>query len=1476
MKIPSLRLIFLTIFVFSGLCLTAVWGSEAFPIFSGQASPTGTSSINNLRSILSKVSPSSPLVTVTPPSPPLVVSSGTAPTGLPGGFGIEGDLLANAPTNNVSDWLANGGGTGVGVLTAAGLPINALTTYSSVSFSPGELFSDQADEAFTQGSKVNDNPNTGWTWTSMKPTGKDDIHRGFFTTSIDGSGHTWVAAGADRLSTNGTSYIDFEFLQNTLVKNSNGTFTSAGPDGGRTVGDLLVTLELTGGGGTANFIVQRWQAVGAGFDYVTFTPPVGTFFSCANAGSVSVPFGAFGGTTYAANQFAETAFDLTALLPTLNPCIGIKTVLIKTKSSASNTAALKDFIAPFQVNLGTSPIANAGADLASCQMNPTTPFTVNGTATNGTPTWSVVSTTGGATAAIVSPNSATTAVNVTGTGTVTLRLSVASASCGTATDDVVLTVNVEAIAQIVPDVTSLTQCQTGSMPTVFSLSGIVSAGSGSPLWSVLPGGTAMAVIATPNATTTDVTVTGAGFVDIQLRSWVTCGEATDTIRLTVNPSPMAAAGIDQTKCITGTGPTSFNLTGTVTNGTPLWSVDATQSTTTATIMNGNTATPTVSVNGTGVVTMVLTVTSNTNPSCGTAMSEVKLTVNPLPTATINGSTTVCAGTPVELSVDLTGTGPWNLTWSDNFTQNGVTASPAKRTVTPAMTTTYSVTTVADALCSNTGTGSFTVNVSQPPTQANAGADQTLCTTSPAILAANAPSVGTGMWSIVSGPSSLTTQFSSLTSPTATFTPAGGAGKYILRWTISNAPCAATQDDVEINYSAPPTPANAGADQTVCTTTATLGANAPTVGTGVWSIVSGPSSLLTQFSSTTSPTATFTPTTTGTYTLRWTISNTPCTASFDDVIVKFDAPPTQANAGADQLLCLTTPATLAANTPTVGTGAWSIVSGPSTSLAQFSSTTSPAATFSPIGGAGKYTLRWTISNASCTPSFDDVEVVFNSPVSVDAGVAQTVTACNAVGGIKLAGVIGGGATGATWSGGNGTFTPNNTTLNATYTPTATEIANGSVTLTLTTDDPAGPCGSDADNVTITITACADLSLTKSVDNPTQTVGQNVVFTITVTNAGPSTATNVTVKDVLPAGLSFVSADPAGAYNSGTGIWTVGTIVKDATATLKITATVTQNATITNIAEVATSDQPDPDSTPNNQNPSEDDQAPATLNPSTFSNPSDQKTGSLLVYPYYTSSNSSDTRLTITNVGARQTYVHLLFLDGVTCQQSDLYLCLTPFASAAFQSSEFDPLITGYMLAIAVNEQGNPIANNSLIGNAFVRNGLQATDTYGAIAFYSYANAAPAVGGTTELRFDGVMYERVPNSFAVEIQSPLESAQTLVTVGLNGNVNTGNINGASMVGVGQVINGRETPVGSFSGWHVGNCQVISPITVNSPRVPGSMAGVIPSGDIGTMRFNVGAATGLLFSRGSKWSGIRPLHDVRKTSDAKLIVPVFMPVC
>jgi uncharacterized repeat protein (TIGR01451 family) len=133
---------------------------------------------------------------------------------------------------------------------------------------------------------------------------------------------------------------------------------------------------------------------------------------------------------------------------------------------------------------------------------------------------------------------------------------------------------------------------------------------------------------------------------------------------------------------------------------------------------------------------------------------------------------------------------------------------------------------------------------------------------------------------------------------------------------------------------------------------------------------------------------------------------------------------------------------------------------------------------------------------------------------------------------------------------------------------------------TTDDDAGA-------------PSADLSVAKTADTTTPNVGANVVFTITVSNAGPGNATNVAVKDLLPSGLTYVSDTGSGAYNNGTGLWSVGTLANGNTAVLKITATAASNGSTTNSSEIWTSDQYDADSTVANGITTEDDYASVTI-------------------------------------------------------------------------------------------------------------------------------------------------------------------------------------------------------------------------------------------------------------------------------------------
>lgn len=119
--------------------------------------------------------------------------------------------------------------------------------------------------------------------------------------------------------------------------------------------------------------------------------------------------------------------------------------------------------------------------------------------------------------------------------------------------------------------------------------------------------------------------------------------------------------------------------------------------------------------------------------------------------------------------------------------------------------------------------------------------------------------------------------------------------------------------------------------------------------------------------------------------------------------------------------------------------------------------------------------------------------------------------------------------------------------------------------------------------------ADLSLVMTVDNASAKVGQNVTFTVALHNAGPDGATGVNVLDKLPTGLQFVNATTSsGSYSATTGLWNVGSLAQGATTTLTIVATLLTDQAVSNVAQVATSDQRDPDSTPGNNVDGEDDQ------------------------------------------------------------------------------------------------------------------------------------------------------------------------------------------------------------------------------------------------------------------------------------------------
>jgi uncharacterized repeat protein (TIGR01451 family) len=148
------------------------------------------------------------------------------------------------------------------------------------------------------------------------------------------------------------------------------------------------------------------------------------------------------------------------------------------------------------------------------------------------------------------------------------------------------------------------------------------------------------------------------------------------------------------------------------------------------------------------------------------------------------------------------------------------------------------------------------------------------------------------------------------------------------------------------------------------------------------------------------------------------------------------------------------------------------------------------------------------------------------------------------------------------------------------------ATGSISNTASVDgdqNDGNSGNSTATNgVVVAAPASASLTLTKSTGSTQAITGSTITYTINVSNAGPSSATNVVVTDDLPAGLQFLSVTPSqGTCNAMDPIsCTLGTITSGGSATITIQATVTATSgTVANTAAVSSTEgSSDSDSTP----------------------------------------------------------------------------------------------------------------------------------------------------------------------------------------------------------------------------------------------------------------------------------------------------------
>lgn len=157
--------------------------------------------------------------------------------------------------------------------------------------------------------------------------------------------------------------------------------------------------------------------------------------------------------------------------------------------------------------------------------------------------------------------------------------------------------------------------------------------------------------------------------------------------------------------------------------------------------------------------------------------------------------------------------------------------------------------------------------------------------------------------------------------------------------------------------------------------------------------------------------------------------------------------------------------------------------------------------------------------------------------------------------------------------------------------------------------------------------------------------------------------------------------------------------------------------------------------------------------------DQKPGSVLFYNRYTSSPANTSRentvINLTNANpAESVNLRFFFVNGASCEVIEMPLCLAPRQSVSLLAGDLDPGTKGYCVVVACDAAGQPIQFNWLVGNAVVKQagsngGSPYSATLSAVAIAKRAGgAATGGGGTAEMVFDDVMYDRLPGQLMID--------------------------------------------------------------------------------------------------------------------------------
>jgi gliding motility-associated-like protein len=353
---------------------------------------------------------------------------------------------------------------------------------------------------------------------------------------------------------------------------------------------------------------------------------------------------------------------------------------------------------------------------------------------------------------------------------------------------------------------------------------------------------------------------------------------------------------------------------------------------------------------------------------------------------------------------------------------------------------------------------------------NAGADDTICAnvTLPVNGIVGGGSV-TGNWS--------STGFGTFQNSTSTLSntylpsPLDSLITPIKLILTTTGPCTVLKDTLVLSITPSPL-VNANVDQTLCVNNAQVSLNGAVTGgasTGIWSSTGSGT-----FSpNNTTLNATYIPSSTdkanGNVQLILQSTNSgSCLPVNDTMKVTFTSAPS-VDAGADTLWVCSNNALVALSgtvSGTTTTGKWATSGNGIFTPDNVTLTTNYQSSTNDINAGSVWLYLTSTNNGNCYQEKDSLIVKYTPSPSVDAGASITTCSNNPM--ANLAGLVSGPTTTGVWSGGAGTYSPDSTNLSANYLPTATEVSNGSVTLTLTSTNNLS-CNAVNDHVTIVFQA-----------------------------------------------------------------------------------------------------------------------------------------------------------------------------------------------------------------------------------------------------------------------------------------------------------------------------------------------------------------------------------------------------------------------